>query len=268
MLLVVDVGNSHTVSGMYDGDNLIGQWRMKSDRQSTADELAVLYQNLFIMSGVDVKKISGIVIASVVPTLETAWRQCCEKYFSGVLSKNLFLVDARQLHDLITVKLDNPQEVGPDRLVNAIGAWHARKCKQVIIDFGTAITFDCVTEKCEYLGGAILPGIAISLEALATRTARLPHIDITDPPKNIIGKNTVQAMKSGILFGYGGMIDSLVGEIRKEMTNSDDEEFQVVATGGMSRMIATFAKSIAIIDPMLTIMGLQIIYRELLRLQS
>ena len=137
------------------------------------------------------------------------WITCCKKHFSNHLEHDLFVVKVDEIKDLITVLLNNPAEVGADRLVNAIAAWNLNKCKQVVIDFGTAITFDCVTDKCEYLGGAILPGIAISLEALANKTANLPHIDISEPPPSIIGKSTVHAMKSGILYGYGAMIDGL-----------------------------------------------------------
>lgn len=265
MFLVVDVGNSHTVTGMYDNDVLIGQWRLKSDAKSTVDELAIRYHTLFAMVGIQKEKIKGIIIASVVPTLETAWLSCCRKHFSASLTDDIIVVAVDRLADLIQVKLDNPQEVGADRLVNSIAAWDTAQCKQVIIDFGTAITFDCLTEKCEYLGGTILPGIAISLEALANRTAKLPHIDVSEPPANIIGKSTVQAMKSGILYGYGAMIDGLVQGIRKEMVESDVETFRVVATGGMSSLIAPFATAIDVIDPLLTLNGLAIIYRKLTR---
>lgn len=150
-------------------------------------------------------------------------------------------------------------------MVNAIGAWHQRRCKQIVIDFGTAITFDCVTEKCEYLGGAILPGIAISLEALANKTANLPHIDVSEPPPSVIGKSTIQAMKSGILYGYGAMIDGLVQGIRNDMTTTPEEDFRVVATGGMAKLIAPYTTLIDAVDPMLTLYGLQIIYNRLVR---
>lgn len=265
MFLVVDVGNSHTVTGMYDNGKIIGQWRIKSDLKSTADELAIRYNALFDMEGIKKHKINGIVISSVVPTLQTAWVECCEKYFSTSLEKEIFVVSADKVRELITVRLDNPEEVGADRLVNAIGAWHLQKTKQVVIDFGTAITFDCITEKCEYLGGSILPGIAISLEALANRTAQLPHIDVSEVQTKVIGKSTLQAMKSGILYGYGAMIDGLTKEIRKEMTSDPDEPFRVIATGGMGRIIAPYANSIDKIEPLLTLQGLEIIYRKLVK---
>ncbi|MFT5698674.1 MAG: type III pantothenate kinase [Desulforhopalus sp.] len=263
MFLVVDIGNSHTVTGMYEKSKLLGHWRIKSDAKSTGDELAICYNALFTLAGINIDKIEGIIIASVVPTLQTAWIACCEKHFSSHLKKNIFIVSVENISRLIEVQLDNPKEVGADRLVNGIAAWKMNQCKQVVIDFGTAITFDCITEKCHYLGGAILPGIAISLEALANKTAQLPHIDVTDIPSQIIGKSTVEAMKSGVLYGYGAMIDGLTKGIHSEMTTDTDEPFKVVATGGMAGLIAPFARSIDIIEPMLTLQGLEIIYNEL-----
>lgn len=262
MYLVVDIGNSHTVTGMYEDNRLIGQWRLNSNAKSTADELAIRYQALFAMAGIKKDGIKGIIIASVVPILQAAWVTCCKKHFADHLEHDLFVVKFDKIKDLITVLLNNPVEVGADRLVNAIAAWHLNKCKQVVIDFGTAITFDCVTEKCEYLGGAILPGIAISLEALANKTANLPHIDVSEPPPSIIGKSTVEAMKSGILYGYGGMIDGLVKGIKKQMLVGAQEDFRVVATGGMAQLIAPYATTIDLIEPMLTLQGLQIIYQR------
>jgi len=265
MFLVVDIGNSHTVTGMYENNELVGHWRLNSNVKSTADELAIRYHTLFAMAGIDKEKIKGIIIASVVPILQSAWIACCKKHFSDHLEQGLFVVKVDKIKDLISVLLDNPAEVGADRLVNAIAAWNLSKCKQIIIDFGTAITFDCVTEKCEYLGGTILPGIAISLEALASKTANLPHIDVSDPPPSIIGKSTVHAMKSGILYGYGAMIDGLVQGIRNDMVNTPEEEFKVVATGGMAHLIAPYTTSIDVIEPMLTLYGLQIIYDRIMQ---
>lgn len=265
MFLVVDIGNSHTVTGMYENNELVGHWRLNSNAKSTADELAIRYHTLFAMAGIEKEKIKGIIIASVVPILQSAWIACCKKHFSDHLEQGLLVVKVDKIKDLISVLLDNPAEVGADRLVNAIAAWNLNKCKQIVIDFGTAITFDCVTEKCEYLGGMILPGIAISLEALANKTANLPHIDVSDPPSSIIGKTTVQAMKSGILYGYGAMIDGLVQKIRNDMVTTSEEEFKVVATGGMAHLIAPYSASIDVIEPMLTLHGLQIIYDRIMQ---
>lgn len=264
MFLVVDVGNSHTVTGMYDGKTLVGQWRLNSDRKSTADELAVRYRALFSMEGISSEDIESVVISSVVPTLESAWITCCEKYFGAQHGKNLFAVRYDKIEELITIRLANPAEVGADRLVNAIAAWSQHRCNLIIIDFGTAITFDCVTDSCEYLGGSIVPGIAISLEALASRTARLPHIDVSEPPPGIIGKTTVQAMRSGILYGYGAMIDGLVHGIRKEMIGNEDIIIRIVATGGMAKLIRPYSKVIDEIDPLLTLKGLALIHDKIL----
>lgn len=265
MLFVIDIGNSHTVSGLYENNILIGQWRLKTDREMTADELAISYNSLFSMAGIDKRRITGIVLASVVPTLENAWIACCREHFSENLAQPPFVVSASTVAELITIKTDNPSEVGADRLVNGIAAWERFKGDLIVIDFGTAITFDCVTARCEYLGGIIFPGIRISLEALATKTAKLPHIDVSEPAPKFIGTNTIQAMKNGILHGYGAMIDGLVRGIGREMSDNP-ESVRVVATGGMAGVIAPYASTIAEIDPMLTLSGLQIVFAKKYRL--
>lgn len=262
MLFTIDVGNSHTVTGLFDGEKLVGQWRLKSDQERTDDELAIRYHALFSMAGIDKKKINGIILASVVPSLEAAWISCCQKYLSSHLEKPLFVVSSETISDSITVSTDYPEEVGADRLVNAIAAWKRFKQNLIIIDFGTAITFDCVSAQCEYLGGAILPGIAISLDALSIRAAKLPRIDVSTPPKNIIGRNTVDAMKSGILYGYGALVDGLSEQIRIELC-PQGEPLKVLATGGMAHLIAPYSKTIEEVDPMLTLKGLYALYRNL-----
>lgn len=265
MHLVVDIGNSHTVTGIYRDNTLLGHWRLPSYPKITADELGIRYHTLFAMSGITAKEIEAVVISSVVPTLQAAWVECCHKHFPGGSHKKIFTVTEDKIRDLITISLDNPKEVGADRLVNSIAAWSEQKSNQIVIDFGTAITFDCLTEKCEYIGGAILPGIAISLEALVGKTAKLPLVDITTLPSSILGKNTVAAMKSGILYGYGAMINGLVDGLQKEMADSRQKDFRVVATGGMATLIAPFAGKIDVIEPMLTLKGLEIIYQKLVR---
>jgi len=261
MLFVIDIGNSHTVTGLYENERLIGQWRLKSDKEKTADELAISYHALFAMAGIDRSKITGIVLASVVPTLENAWMVCCRDHFSAILKHPPAIVSAKTVAELISIQTDNPSEVGADRLVNGIAAWEDYKSDLIVIDFGTAITFDCVTARCEYIGGIIFPGIRISLEALATKTAKLPHIDVSEPVEKYIGKNTVQAMKNGILFGYGAMIDGIVQGIRQEMPGSP-ENVQVIATGGMAGLIAPYASTIMYIDPILTLKGLRIFHAK------
>lgn len=261
MLFTIDVGNSHTVTGLFEGERLIGQWRLKSDRERTDDELAIRYHALFSMAGINKEAIHGIILASVVPSLEAAWRSCCEKYFSNHLENPLFVVSADTISDAITISTDYPEEVGADRLVNSIAAWERFKQNLIIIDFGTAITFDCVSAKCEYLGGTILPGIAISLDALSNRAAKLPRIDVSTPPKRVIGRNTIDAMKSGILYGYGALVDGLIEQIRKELC-PQDEPLKVLATGGMAHLIAPYSKAIEAIDPILTLSGLHLLYQR------
>ena len=262
MIFVIDIGNSHTVTGLFSGERLLGQWRMKSERGSTEDELAIRYHALFAMEGLNIADISAIVIASVVPTLETAWLSCCRKHFATYLTSPVLTVSNTTVADLIKVEMPNPSEVGADRLVNAIAAYHQFPGPLIVIDFGTAITFDCVNDNCHYLGGAILPGIAISIEALAQRTAKLPHIDVSNPPATVIGTTTIEAMKSGILHGYGAMVDGLVAAIKTELVDSSDQVVQVLATGGMAKIIAPYTTIIDHIDPLLTLRGLKIIYEH------
>ncbi len=261
MLFTIDVGNSHTVTGLFEDDELIGQWRLKSDRERTDDELAIRYHALFSMAGIDKTKINGIILASVVPTLEAAWISCCKKYFSENLEKPLFVVSSETISHIISIAIDYPEEIGADRLVNAVAAWEQYKQNLIIIDFGTAITFDCVSAKCEYLGGTILPGIAISLDALSTRAAKLPRIDVSTPPDGVIGRNTIQAMKSGILYGYGALVDGLSEKIRGELC-PQGEPLCVLATGGMAHLIAPYAKAIEEVNPTLTLRGLHLLYHR------
>lgn len=260
MLFVIDIGNSHTVTGVYDGETLVAHWRLTSDKNRTADEIAIRYFALFEIAGINPKEIEGMVISSVVPTLETAWIECCEKYFSMKSETAPFIVSDQSVGQFIEISVDNPSEVGADRLVNGIAAWQLYKKDLVVIDFGTAITFDCVSSKCQYLGGTILPGIKLSLEALSSKTAKLPHIDVTSPPEKVIGTNTVAAMKSGILYGYGAMINGLISVIKKEMLNDSEKELVVIATGGMAELIAPYADSIDKVLPLLTLQGLKKIH--------
>ncbi len=261
MLFTIDVGNSHTVTGLFDGDELIGQWRLKSDRERTDDELAIRYHALFSMAEINKKDIDGIILASVVPSLEAAWISCIKTYFSDALTKPLFVVSSKSIGDFISIKTDYPEEVGADRLVNAVAAWERFQQNLIIIDFGTAITFDCVSACCEYLGGTILPGIAISLDALATRTAKLPRIDVSEAPETIIGRNTVQAMKSGILNGYGALVDGLSDKIQTELC-PQGEPLKVLATGGMAHLIAPYSARIEEVDTMLTLYGLHSLFHK------
>jgi type III pantothenate kinase len=261
MLFTIDVGNSHTVTGLFKGDELLGQWRLKSDPDRPNDELAIRYHALFGMAGIEKSSIDGVILASVVPSLESAWIAYIESYFTESLQKPLFVVSSASIAQHITVATDYPEEVGADRLVNAVAAWERHKQNLIIIDFGTAITFDCVSAKCEYLGGTILPGIAISLDALSNRTAKLPKIDVSSPPPRVIGRNTIDAMKSGVLNGYGAMVDGLVEKIRAELCPKG-EPLKILATGGMAHLIAPYSTSIEEVDTMLTLHGLHLLYHK------
>ena len=259
MLLAVDVGNSHTVSGVFSGQALIHQWRLKSDRDRTADELAIRYHSLFQMEGINKDNITGFIIGSVVPTLETSWLSFAAKYLTNCTVPPISV--SHQTNTGISVKTENPAEVGADRIVNAVAAWDRYKTALLVVDFGTAITFDCVDSKGEYIGGTIHPGIGISLDALAGRTAKLPRIDIDAIPESVVGNTTATAIRSGILHGFGGLIDRMVTLLRNEMVPTG-EEFNIIATGGMASLIAPYSSSLDTIDPLLTLNGLRLIHER------
>ncbi len=259
MLLAVDVGNSHTVSGVFSGLNLVHKWRLKSDRDRTADELAIRYHTLFQMADINKDNINGFIIGSVVPTLETSWLNFAGSYLNCCTAQPMAV---SHLTDTgITVTTSNPAEVGADRIVNAVAAWNRYKTALLVVDFGTAITFDCVSGKGEYIGGTIHPGIGISLDALAGRTAKLPRIDIDTVPDTVVGTTTVSAIRSGILHGFGGLIDRMVDLLSSEMVPAG-EEINIIATGGMAELIAPYSSSLATIDPLLTLTGLRLIYER------
>lgn len=258
MIFVIDIGNSHTVLGLYDAA-LIAQWRVKSDRKMTPDEIAIQLNALFSMSGIDITQIEGAILSSVVPSLEAAWYTCCKKQFSDHLQHDPFIVNNESIRELIAVDIEYPSEVGADRLVNGLAGWIQYRTNMIVIDFGTAITFDCITDKCRYIGGTILPGVAISLEALSLKAAKLPHIDISTKPGGIIGKNTVDAMKSGVLYGYGALIDGFVEILGDEMCRGNGS-VNVVATGGMAELIIPYSKKVEQVDRLLTLKGLHYIY--------
>ncbi|UCD65790.1 MAG: type III pantothenate kinase [Deltaproteobacteria bacterium] len=254
MLLAIDVGNSQTVCGVFSKDKLLCHWRLKTDRQKTADELAARFLSLFSMQNIRFNDIAGVIIASVVPTQQQAWQEFSKKYTNC----SPLLVNGQSITTGIKIATDNPDEVGADRIVNAVAAFEQFGKSCIIVDFGTAITFDCISASGEYLGGAIMPGMSISLDALASRTAKLPRIDISTPPQKAIGSNTVDAIKSGLLYGYGAMVDGLT----KRLSTEFPEPPQVIATGGMAELIAAYTESIQIVDPMLTLKGLYLLHEK------
>lgn len=254
MLMAVDVGNTHTVIGLFEGETMICHWRVRTELTNTADELAATIHGLFALKHINFIDISAMVLASVVPPIQAAWRN---------LALNLFSFEplriSRHLDTGLEIITDNPEEVGDDRIVNAVAAFNKFASALIIVDFGTAITFDCVSGQGTYLGGSIAPGLSISLDALSTRTAKLPRVDITTAPPQAIGTNTVDAIKSGILFGYGGLVEELIRRIKIEMT---PEKPKVIATGGMAALIAPYAPSIETVEPMLTLEGLRLLHER------
>ncbi|MFZ5646139.1 MAG: type III pantothenate kinase [Bacillota bacterium] len=252
MILVFDIGNTNIVLGVYEGKNLLEHWRVSTATQRTADEYAVLLRALFNESGLSLKNIKAIVISSVVPPLMTTLDVMSKKYFGFPP-----LVVGPGIKTGLQIKYDNPREVGADRIVNAIAGYELYGGPLIIVDFGTATTFCAITAKGEYLGGAIAPGIGISTEALFARAAKLPRVELVKPPA-VIGKNTVNSMQSGIVYGFAGQVDAIVARMKKEFTGNP----MVVATGGLAELIAQESQTIDRVDPLLTLTGLRVIYER------
>ncbi|HKD12986.1 MAG TPA: type III pantothenate kinase [Candidatus Angelobacter sp.] len=256
MLLVVDVGNSNTVLGVYEMKpsdwRLVAHWRVATIKTHTVDEYGVLFRNLFAIEKIEAADVRGIVISSVVPPMDSTLREVCERYFR---LKPLFVEPGVKTG--MPVLYDNPAEVGADRVVNGVAAFEKFGGPCVVVDFGTATTFDAVSKKGEYLGGVIAPGIGISAHALFEHTARLPLVDMRQPSK-IIGANTVASIQSGLFFGYLGLVDGILERLLKEL----GPDTKVVATGGQARLIGENSKYIKTVDDLLTLDGLRIIWER------
>ena len=250
MILVVDVGNTNTVLGVYDGETLLNHWRLATRRGATVDEYGILSRNLFSLAKIDSSKISGVIIASVVPPLDPILRQMAAQYFH---LEPMFVEPGVKTG--LAVKYDPPQDVGADRIVNGVAAWKKYGGPLIVVDFGTATTFDAISKKAEYLGGVIAPGIVISSEALFERAARLPRVDIR-PSRKVIGTSTVASMQSGLFYGYVGLVEGIIVRMKKEL-GSDSK---VVATGGQAELIARGTDVIDHLEPDLILEGLRIIY--------
>src|ERR1700693_3793450 len=264
MLLVLDVGNTNTVLGVFaktggDGalesqhyERLVANWRVATIATQTVDEYGVLFRNLFAMDKIEVKGIHGIIISSVVPPLDSTLRQVCEHYFN---TRPLFIEPG--IKTGMPVLYENPAEVGADRIVNSVAAFEKFGGPCVVVDFGTATTFDCVSVKGEYQGGVICPGIGISADALFQRTARLPRVEIRKPAR-VIGTTTVGSLQSGLYYGYLGLVDGILERLLEEL----GKETKVIATGGLGPMIGTGSKYIKTVDDLLTLEGLRIIWER------
>ncbi len=250
MLLAIDIGNTDTTLGVFDGEELRATWHMATGIHRMADEYAALLLNLLHHQGLDISEIKEIALCSVVPPLIATFDELCQRYFN--LSP---LVVGAGVKTGVRIRMDNPREVGADRIANAAAAHHLYGGPVIITDLGTATTFDTVSREGDYLGGAIAPGIGTAAEALFTQAAMLPRVELTHP-KRAIGTNTIIAMQSGIVFGYVGLIEGIVARIQQEL----GERAKVVATGGFAELIARETAVIDVVNPDLTLIGLRLIY--------
>lgn len=255
MLLVIDVGNTNIVAGVFDDKELVCYWRFSTDRSKTADEYGILLRSMFNYTRMPMDQIKAIIISSVVPPLIVPLCHMCERYFELTP-----MVVGPGIKSGISLRYDNPREVGADRIVNAVAAFDKYSKKgmpMIIVDFGTATTFCALLPTGEYLGGAIAPGIGISTEALFQRTAKLPRIELIKP-KNVISRNTVNAMQAGVIYGFVGQMDGIVRHMKEELGGNAF----VVATGGFANTMAAESDSIDVVEPFLTLDGLRILHEK------
>jgi type III pantothenate kinase len=250
MLLCIDLGNTNITFGLYDGDDLRSQWRINTDHHKMPDEYGVLFLNLLAHAGHHSQDVTGICMCSVVPPLTGILEQMCNTYFG----RTPLLIDAG-VKTGVKIRYDNPREVGADRVVDAAAVYRLYGSPACVVDFGTATTFDAISREGDYLGGAIAPGIGIAAEALFTRTAKLPRIDLVRPPR-AIGSNTVHSMQSGLLFGYVGLVEGMVARFRAEL----GDDTRVIGTGGLAEIIARETNVIETVDPWITLKGLRIVW--------
>ena len=253
MLLVIDVGNTHTVLGVYEDSQLRNDWRIHTERNTTEDEFNVLINSLFSADNIHLTDVEQTIISCVVPPMVTILDAFCNKYLGHAPQ----WVDAKNCGGM-PILLKNPAEVGADRIVNAVAAFHKYRSSLIVVDFGTATTFDAISEKGEYLGGAISPGIGIASEALFRKASKLPRVEIFIPPANVIGKDTIGSIKSGIIFGYAGLVDGIVRRMKAEMGTDP----KVVATGGLAELLFDVSETIEAVESALTLEGLRVIANQ------
>lgn len=253
MLLVIDVGNTNIVFGVYKGDKLLNYWRISTDKDKTPDEYGLLFEQIFKYHNLCAKNVEDVIISSVVPILIHTLSDMSIKYFNCRP-----IIIGPGIKTGMNIRYDNPKEVGADRIVNAVAAYEKYGGPLIVVDFGTAITFCAISKEGDYLGGAIAPGIIISSEALFTRTAKLPKVELIKPD-SVISKNTVNSIQAGLVYGYIGLVDHIIEKMIEELKD-EGEVKTVVATGGFSSLIASESKYINKTDDLLTLEGLRIIY--------
>ncbi len=252
MILTMDIGNTNVKTALFDGGSMVSYWRVSTNRTLTSDEYGMLLLNLFRHKGLEPTLVTGIVISSVVPTINYTIEHMCLTYF-GVTP--MFVMPG--IKTGIHIKYDNPRELGSDRIANAVASYELYGGPCIFIDFGTATSFGVVSEKGEFLGGAICPGLKVTADAIVDRTAKLPRFELIKPP-SVIGKNTVANLQSGILYGHIGLVKYLIGRMKEEL----QQDCRVIATGGMAVLIREDAPEIDVLDGLLTLKGLRIIYQK------
>jgi len=256
MILVIDVGNTHTVIGVYKEEKLLGHWRISTDLNKTEDEYGMLVKSLLSDSNLSFPDIKSTVISCVVPPVTWILKKMSVDYF-----KVSPIIVGPGIKTEIYIKTDNPKEVGADRIVNAVAAYEMHKKSLIIIDFGTATTFCAIAKNGDYLGGTICPGIKISSEALFERAAKLPRVELVKPD-TVLCKNTISSMQAGIIYGYIGQVDYIVNKMKLEMNAKGEDDIMVIATGGLAKLIAKDSQTIDRVEPFLTLEGLRIIYQK------
>ncbi|MGI5119173.1 type III pantothenate kinase [Marinactinospora thermotolerans] len=257
MLLAIDVGNSHTVLGLFDGEELMEQWRVATEPRRTADEWAVVLQGLIgAATLVERTDVDGIAMCCTVPSVQHEMREMFRRHFGDVQA----VIVEPGVKTGVPIRMDSPREVGSDRIVNALAAAHSYGGPCLVVDFGTATTFDAVSEKGEYVGGAIAPGIDISVEALSRRGAQLHMVEIVKP-RAVIAKNTTEALRSGIVYGFAGQVDGIVDRMAQELAD-DADSVTVVATGGLAPLVVDECETVDVHEPWLTLIGLRLVYER------